>query len=80
MPDVTPGSPGSIVPVKDGVGKKLPLGIIRFAVGKLMDDARRNPNETYRVSSKGWGYKPSEIAPMFDRAPDNVSLPYEFQF
>lgn len=72
-----------IVPVK-GVGRPmpvLPLPMIHYFITVLLDHARRNPDDCFKVTvigCKGTGYKPAQIAPMFNYAPYNVALPYEF--
>lgn len=51
------------------------------AVIRFLDDARKVPNLTFIVTPIGCGiagYKPDEIAPLFEGAPDNVILPEEF--
>lgn len=74
------------IPTK-GFGKKrmpvLPLPLIHHFVLAFLDYAHKHPEDSFRVTPIGCGlagYRPSQIAPMFNYAPMNVSLPYEFQF
>lgn len=63
-----------------GNGKLLPLQMIKYFVRVFLDHARTRPDDTFRVTLIGVcrQYKPPQIAPFFDYAPDNVLLPYEF--
>lgn len=58
--------------------RNLPVEMIRYFVMVAMNEARRNPDEQYTVVPKGWGHPARIIAPMFDHAPINVGLPFEF--
>lgn len=74
-----------VIPVRSApVGRKsgpmLPLPMIRYFVSVFLDHARRHPDDRFKVGVLGKPYKPAEIAPMFDNAPLNVYLPYEFQY
>ncbi len=75
------------IPTKGiGAGSKrvmptLPLPMIQYFVRVFLDHARACPGDTFRVTPIGCGlagYKPPQIAPFFDHAPQNVILPYEF--
>lgn len=71
------------IPTKDYNLKRLPLPMIEVFVREFIRYARANPSETFKVVAIGCGlagYKPKDIAPLFDRSPNNVSLPYEFQY
>lgn len=63
-----------------GYGKMLPLPMIQYFVRVFLDHARARPDDTFRVTTIGVGrkYKPPQIAPFFNYAPNNVLLPYEF--
>lgn len=81
MPDITPGpitaSPPQ-VPVRDAAGKRLSLDMIHAFVLVALDHARKHPSESFHVKQDGWGYPHNKIAPMFDRCPANIHLPYGF--
>lgn len=68
------------------VGKRLPvlpLPLIHHFVLAFLDYARKHPQDRFKVTPIGCGlagYKPPQIAPMFDYCPTNVGLPYEFIF
>lgn len=71
------------IPTKDHKLKKMPLELIRYHVMVFLQFARANPQMVFKVVAIGCGlagYKPAQIAPMFDYAPDNVHLPYEFMY
>jgi len=68
------------IPVRDSAGKRLPAPLIAAMVAGFLTHARQHPDCRYRVTAKGWGYPPRVVAPMFDYAPHNVSLPYEFMY
>lgn len=61
-------------------GRKVPPEVIRYHVMVAMQQARRSPEMTVEVHVKGWGHPARVIAPMFDYCPNNVRLPYEFQY
>jgi hypothetical protein len=66
------------IPTKDEHIKTLPLASIRVFVSEFLGHARLNPYEKFEVTRIGCGlagYKDSDIAPMFRRAPDNCILP-----
>lgn len=71
------------IPTK-GFGKPmptLPLPMIQYFCRVFLDHARAHPGDTFRVTPIGCGlagYKPPQIAPFFNYAPQNVLLPYEF--
>lgn len=54
--------------------------LIRFHVMCVLQQARRDPDMTVQVEAKGWGHPARVVAPMFDYAPPNVHLPYEFMY
>lgn len=61
----------------------LPLPMIEYFVRVFLQYARDNPHQRFRVTAIGCGlagYKPAQIAPMFDYCPSNICLPHEFQF
>jgi hypothetical protein len=73
-----------VIPVRSApIGRKsgpmLPLPMIRYFVGVFLNHARHNPDDKFKVSVIGKPYKVVETAPMFDYAPWNVYLPYEYQ-
>lgn len=70
------------IPTKDYNLKVIPLEKIKIHVEVFKDFARRNPTYFFRLTAIGCGlagYKPEQIAPMFEDAPDNVDLPDEFR-
>jgi hypothetical protein len=59
----------------------LPLCAIQEHVNSFLEFARQHPWMTFRVTAIGCGlagYRPIQIAPMFDNAPSNCNLPEEF--
>lgn len=59
----------------------LPLSIIGIQVGRFCRFAQQHPELEFLVTPIGCrlaGYKPSQIAPMFQNAPANVRLPASF--
>lgn len=69
-------APGKPMPI-------LPLPMIEYFVRGFIAHALANPSDTFTVVAIGCGlagYKPTDIAPMFNGAPGNVKLPYEFQY
>jgi hypothetical protein len=69
------------IPTKDHRLQTLPLPMIDHFVRAFVQYARQHPGDTFNVVAIGCGlagYKPSEIAPFFEHAPDNVNLPAEF--
>jgi YspA, cpYpsA-related SLOG family len=69
------------IPTKDENLQTLPLKIIRGYVRDFLTFATKNPDLTFKVTAIGCGlagYKPVQIAPMFNLAPENVILPPEF--
>jgi len=66
------------IPTKDEFIKTLPLSRIETYVYDFMDYARAHPEMTFEVSRVGCGlagYKDSDIAPLFNGAPENCILP-----
>ena len=62
-------------------GVPLDLRSIRHYVEKFLDFAKRHPELSFQVTAVGCGiagYKPSQIAAMFLKAPNNVWLPAQF--
>lgn len=71
------------IPTKGYKLERLPLGMIALFVEDFKRYARQHPHDRFTVVAIGCGlagYKPRQIAPMFDYAPRNVSLPYEFMY
>jgi hypothetical protein len=69
------------IPTKDANIKTLPLENIRQYVDVFKSFARANPHMTFQVTSIGCGlagYKPEQIAPMFEGSPSNCILPAAF--
>lgn len=69
------------IPTKDGSLKTRSLSAIDTSVRRFIAFARDRPDLTFQLTPIGCGlagYKPERIAPMFDLAPDNVTMPPEF--
>lgn len=69
------------IPTKDIAIKTLPLDRIAFYVDRFKQFAAANSDMIFQLTPIGCGlagYKPEQIAPMFDDAPPNVILPDEF--
>jgi hypothetical protein len=69
------------IPTKDEFIRTLPLNIIKVYVDEFLSYANENPTELFELTPIGTGlagYKPSDIAPMFESAPSNVELPRSF--
>jgi hypothetical protein len=70
------------LPTKDHHLRTLPLEEIeRRSVANFLAYAAEHPDETFQLTPVGCGlagYSPEQIAPMFRRAPPNVTLPAEF--
>lgn len=69
------------IPTCSRPGKPLELFEIQFAVDGFIEYAHAHPELRFHVTQIGCGnagYKPKDIAPMFDGAPPNVILPPEF--
>ncbi len=70
------------IPTKDGRMRTLPLHEIEDYVNDFKEYARRHPEMTFQLTPIGCGlagYKPIDIAPMFEDAPENVIRPIEFR-
>ena len=70
------------IPTKDHNLKTLPLGEISFYVHSFLLFAEENSDMIFNVTPIGCGlagYRYSDIAPMFEKCPNNVRLPREFQ-
>ena len=70
------------IPTKDQQLKVLPLYYIQHHVAEFLAYARQHSHLTFKVVAIGCGlasYKPEQIAPMFEGAPENVELPTEFR-
>lgn len=55
---------------------------IKEGTQRFLQFARTRPDLTFQLTPIGCGlagYTPTEIAPLFTNAPDNVTLPPEFQ-
>ena len=69
------------IPTKDENFERLPLAKINGYVRLFLEYARHHPELTFGLTPIGCslaGYAPAQIAPMFESAPVNVILPYEF--
>lgn len=69
------------IPTKDRFIQTLPLAKIRPGVDRFLAYARSMPQETFKVVNVGCmlaGYRPEEIAPMFQGAPANCFFSEEF--
>lgn len=70
------------IPTKDGSLRTLPLDVIRGHVERFVAFARLRPELTFQLTAIGCGlagYRPWDIAPMFENAPATVELPPEFK-
>lgn len=70
------------IPTKDQNLRTLPLPQIQEYVSVFLDYARVFQGTTFKLTAIGCGlagYEPSQIAPMFKKAPPNVILPDEFR-
>lgn len=70
------------IPTKGIKLETLSLERIRYYVNLFLDVARDTPRTLYQLTPIGCGlagYKPEDIAPMFEDAPPNVLLPPEFE-
>lgn len=68
-----------IIPIKGLDGKRLPLPMIQYFCRVFLNYARLHASDQFGLTVIGGG-KHSQIAPFFDHAPLNVSLPYEFMY
>lgn len=69
------------IPTKDQNLNTLPLEIIKLYVDQFLTYARKNPDETFKVTAIGCGlagYSPQDVAPLFATYPMNCALPSEF--
>lgn len=69
------------IPTKDAHLRSLPVEIIATYVGRFLAFADAHPEWTFQVTAVGCGlagYTPSQIAPLFAKAPANCLLPTEF--
>lgn len=69
------------IPTKDFNLRTLPLPMIQYFCATFLAYARANLSVSFRLTPVGCGlagYTVRQIAPFFDYAPNNVSLPYEF--
>lgn len=70
------------IPTKDESIRTLPLPRIAAYVENFIGYALSRPDLTFNLTAIGCGlagYKPADIAPMFEGAPANVRKPPEFQ-
>lgn len=70
------------IPTKNEWIQTLSLRDIRGYVNAFVAFAFNHPDMTFNLTAIGCGlagYKPSDIAPMFEHAPANVRKPPEFQ-
>lgn len=69
------------IPTKDERLRPLPLERIADFVNMFIVYAAAHPEKTFQLTAIGTGlagYTPSDIAPMFNKAPPNVVRPKEF--
>lgn len=69
------------IPTKDHQLRTLPLPVIQAHVADFLAHARRRPAVRFQLTAIGCGlagYRPDQIAPMFNDAPANVILPDAF--
>ena len=69
------------IPTKDLKIKTLALEDVKKHVDKFIEFAILHPELTFQLTPIGCGlagYKPEQIAPMFETVPENVLLPLEF--
>jgi len=70
------------IPTKDDNLKTLPLDVIEAFVVGFRHYAAENPHLRFRLTPIGCGlagYHPTDIAPMFRGAPENIFIPSEFK-
>lgn len=70
------------IATKDANLRTLALDEIEWRVRKFLRYAEQNDPTRFQVTAVGCGlagYKPEQIGPMFDGAPENCDLPEEFQ-
>ena len=68
------------IPTKDEWRRTLPIERIRHFVKEFIEFALANPELEFNVTRIGCGlagYKDAEMSPLFEGAPDNVSLHYQ---
>lgn len=69
------------IPTKDAVIRTLPLDAIAGHAARFLAFSRSNPQMRFQVTAIGCGlagYTPAQIAPLFEGAPPNCTLPAEF--
>jgi hypothetical protein len=69
------------IPTKDEKLRTLPLEAIARYVARFIAYAKSHPEKVFKLTAIGCGlagYRPSDIAPMFQDAPENVRKPPEF--
>jgi hypothetical protein len=69
------------IPTKDHQLRTLAIVNIMLYVDRFLDFAYEHAELTFDVTPIGCGlagYRPEQIAPLFEDAPDNVRLPAEF--
>ena len=54
--------------------------LLHWNILAALDHARRNPDQSFQVEPRGWGVPRQTVAKMFDHAPMNIGLPYEFMY
>lgn len=70
------------IPTKDERIRTLSLDVIQKHVNDFIEFAEKHPQLNFQVTAIGCGlagYSPSDIAPMFENAPSNCSLPDSFK-
>ena len=70
------------IPTKGHSLETLPLYAIAVAVQRFIEYATDHPELEFEVTPIGCGlagYKPSDVAPLFEGCPPNVRLPFVFR-
>lgn len=69
------------IPTLDQDFEQLPLDVIRGYVDGFLKFAKANRDMRFKIVAIGCGiagFRPEQIAPMFENAPNNCVLPLEF--
>jgi len=72
------GNSYAIPTVRERIAGPLSLDAIRLAVSKFLEHAQAHPEQPFFVTRIGCGlagHKDADVAPMFNAAPANCSLP-----
>lgn len=70
------------IPTKDSNLDVLTLDVIENYIIQFVEFAKTKPEWVFNIVAIGCGlagFKPEDIAPMFDGAPSNCNLPSEFK-